>query len=607
MEESLSFQIFDSLADGVLIIGEDHIIHFNNETEKKSHGDGTGKICYEHLHGLDEPCSFCNINRVLAGETVRWERTDENGRVFDLIDTPFALADGVNCKIEISRDITSSAQTKKPDKAELKTECDALAKLVELSPDGYVLLSKNGVIRFWSRGAEKIFGCTKKEAVGHHMSFLASSKEIGEKHQRKLEEVIKKGVATYEEHRITEDNREMDLEVTATAFEYDRGPINVFVVIRDVTERNKLLHKLIQEGKKRALLATDQELLLKLIELAPDGFAMVDETGTIKFWNEGAENIFGYTTNEAIGSHMSLITGGEASKKNGEAGIKKAMEKSPAAFSGLQMTKEGKPVEIESASTTIRTGTGETRMLSVFRDVTRMLDLIKQLERKESQLRSIARENVSAQEAERQRISQELHEGVGQSLSALKINLLGMQNDICPENQGTLERAIDIVSSSLQQLREISLDLRPPMLDELGLVSTIYWMIDRFQQSSGIAAKFFPHSFTEEIPKNVDLAFFRIVQEALSNIAKHSKASRVDITLKEAGHLAHLEIHDNGKGFDPDAVFACEDLEKGIGLVSVRERAERLGGDITVESNPKSGTTIKARVPLKEEQKTNRK
>jgi two-component system NarL family sensor kinase len=230
--------------------------------------------------------------------------------------------------------------------------------------------------------------------------------------------------------------------------------------------------------------------------------------------------------------------------------------------------------------------------------------IIRELEHKEYQLQQVAQRSIDAQEEERKRISRELHDGVVQLLSALKINLVGMLDDTQNIDQSNLDKAVDIVSSSIRELRRISLDLRPPMLDELGFVSTLYWLIDRFQQSSDLQVSFFPHSFPKDSPKQIELALFRVVQEALSNVDQHAQASQVRISMRAAGPVVELNISDDGIGFDPIYVFQSEDLESGIGLVSMRERIEALGGDIQVQSAPKNGTTIQIKVPIKKSRKT---
>lgn len=234
------------------------------------------------------------------------------------------------------------------------------------------------------------------------------------------------------------------------------------------------------------------------------------------------------------------------------------------------------------------------------RDVIDKTRLLRELEQREAQLKAVSERAAESQELERQRISRELHDGIGQSLSALKLSLIGLQKTFSTESPeyGSLTRSISILSQSMAEVRKLSQDLRPPMLDELGFVSVIYWLIGKFNQTCGFEVVFTPESYPDGVPKDVEVSIFRVIQESLNNIAKHAGATQAAVALKHNAEDLTLTIWDNGRGFDPDAVLASTRADKGIGLISMRERVHALRGDIVIHSVPKGGTTITVTVPL---------
>jgi two-component system sensor histidine kinase UhpB len=207
---------------------------------------------------------------------------------------------------------------------------------------------------------------------------------------------------------------------------------------------------------------------------------------------------------------------------------------------------------------------------------------------------------IEAQENERRRISRELHDEIGQALYAIKLNLEMIEKDLpdtTPLIRGRLGEAKSLSSQTLTAMRRLSLDLRPTMLDDLGLIPTLRWYIQNFSNRLGIYSNFETTGFEEKLSPQIETAFYRIVQEALNNIAKHAQADRVEISLVKRDSRIYASIQDNGKGFDLGRVLPPESPERGFGIVGIQERVSLLGGQMDIQTKPGFGTLIHFEIP----------
>lgn len=216
------------------------------------------------------------------------------------------------------------------------------------------------------------------------------------------------------------------------------------------------------------------------------------------------------------------------------------------------------------------------------------------------QLRALSQRVLEVQEAERRRVALELHDEIGQSLTAIKINLQAHHRfkDQTPEQLNAENLAI--VEAALQQVRRLALALRPSMLDDLGLLPALRWMAEQAAARSGFVLGFSSGEFEtcERLPPALESACFRIAQEALTNIARHAQATHVKIDLAQDAHSVTLEIHDDGCGFDTKSMQSHARSGNSLGLMGMQERATLLGGDLTIESQPGHGCTVRLRCPL---------
>ena len=228
--------------------------------------------------------------------------------------------------------------------------------------------------------------------------------------------------------------------------------------------------------------------------------------------------------------------------------------------------------------------------------------LIEQIKTANLQLQELSSRLLEVQERERINIATELHDRIASSLTAVILCLRRARPVIesCdPLYRNIITSSIAMLKNAIDETRQLMNALRPPMLDEFGLIASIQWFTEQYQ---GL----YPHLTTDKkitieeslIPAHLKIIMFRIIQEAFTNIAKHSRAEVASIYLKQKENAIHLMIADDGAGFDQDAVSSNRELSRGFGILSMKERAKLSGGKLKIESARKKGTVISASWPL---------
>lgn len=242
----------------------------------------------------------------------------------------------------------------------------------------------------------------------------------------------------------------------------------------------------------------------------------------------------------------------------------------------------------------------------------KQLELSSQVEKKRlfeavsqqrEQLRALSSRLTEVQEAERKQLARELHDEMGQALTAISINLAAIKKELPPTCLDQVHERISesslLTEQTLEQIRELSLNLRPPMLDDLGLVPTLRWYIKLYTKRVNIDADFEATDFEHRLPTAMETTLYRVVQEALTNIARHARASKLCLRLQSEDSAITVTIEDDGRGFDLTRIVNSEISEKGMGLLGMQERIMLLGGKLDIQSQPGHGTKLKITIPLK--------
>jgi signal transduction histidine kinase len=210
----------------------------------------------------------------------------------------------------------------------------------------------------------------------------------------------------------------------------------------------------------------------------------------------------------------------------------------------------------------------------------------------EERYRSLSRRLLEQQEHERGVLARELHDQLGQSLVAISLSLDAIKGELSPTSRARVPETMQVIEKMIEQVQTLAFELRPSTLDDLGLVEALRNLVARHGESTGLRARFTATPADVRAPGEIETACFRIVQEALSNVARHARARHFEVTLTAQEVALEVTVRDDGVGFN------VERLRTGLGLVGMGERAEFAGGRLDIESAPGAGTTVRARFPL---------
>jgi PAS domain S-box-containing protein len=343
------------------------------------------------------------------------------------------------------------------------------------------------------------------------------------------------------------------------------------------------------------------------IERSGEVVFMTDLDGVITYVNPTFEQTYGYAYHEAVGENPRILKSGEHPQEAYEQFWKAILAGNIYAGELINKTKDGRLITAEVSVSPILDETDEIiGFLAIQRDITDRKEaeaererLFAEISESQTRLKALSSKMVQVQEDERKHIARELHDEIGQVMTAVRIDLQRIQKSSLSADLSTqLQRSLDIVEEAQQKARSLSLDLRPAMLDDLGLAATLRWFLDRQSQSLGYQVSFDDSRMTDRPPTEIENVCFRIIQEALTNVARYARASQVEVELAREANQLHITVRDNGSGFDVEQAFENAKLGESLGLLSMQERASLVGGSLAIESEPEKGTTIRAVFPL---------
>jgi signal transduction histidine kinase len=226
--------------------------------------------------------------------------------------------------------------------------------------------------------------------------------------------------------------------------------------------------------------------------------------------------------------------------------------------------------------------------------------LLAQSLRMEEQLRQLSRQVLRAQEEERKRISRELHDVIAQTLTGINVRLANLKKEAMVNTKGldgNIASTQQMVEHAVNIVHRFARELRPSVLDDLGLIPALHTYVKNLQQETGIRGSLSAFAAVEQVSGDKRTVLYRVAQEALTNVARHAKASRVEVVIQRIDRAVSMEIKDDGRGFQGDRVLPAG-RSKRLGLLGMKERLEMVGGSFAVTSVPGEGTTVRAQIPL---------
>ena len=581
---------FDGL---IYVCSRDYRVEFMNDSLIERTGyDATGELCYKAMHELDSVCPWCVNEQVFRGETVRWEvQSPKDNHWYYVVNTPIYHLNGSVSKQSMILDITNRKQME----AQLRNAHDELAQqvkertaeLVEANEElkqffqtvtDAIMLFDAGTRQFIdvNEAALSLYGYSREEFLKlRHQNITAEPENSDVSIRQTLEGKLVRIPVRYHKKK---DGTIFPVEISTSMFTLRNRKV-LCGVVRDITERKQA----------EEALRLERDNLRNIFESIEDGIYIVNQQYDIQYVNPVLVKDFG--SYKGIKCYKYFHDRDEICTwcKNQDVFAGKTVHWEWYSF------KNERTFDLIDTPMTLPDGT--IGKLEIFRDIT-------ERKRAEDLVRNLSQMLMQAQERERQMISYELHDSIAQNLSTLKIDcnlIFDDQPAISHELKVKMAKHSNLIDQTITAVRNLSYDLRPPALDEMGIVKALEIYCEEFSENSGLKVDFQSaglHSF--DMDSNTEIHIYRLVQEGLNNIRKHADATRATIKLVGASPNIILRIEDNGKGFDVKAREFALSNEKRLGLRSMKERVNLLQGQMTIQSRPMKGTKIFIKIPFKE-------
>jgi len=480
-----------------------------------------------------------------------------------------------------------------------------LAAIVDSAMDAIISVDEAQTVVLFNRAAETIFRCPRHEALGMRLERFIPER-FRAAHRAHVEHFARTGVTSRRMGDVTTlwglraDGEEFPIEASIS----QTGPAGgryYTVILRDITLRRKAET---EAERVRSALGETQRRLGAIVDSAMDAVITVDDAQNIVLLNRAAEQLFGVRREEMLGTPLDRLLPARFRAAHrahieafGRTGVtSRRMGDVTTLWALRPHSGEEFPIEASISHTSEE---GRRFYTVILRDITRRKQAEDALKASERELRALSARVLEAREEEKTRIARELHDELGQLLTALKMDL-GWLRERLPADADLAARAAEmgnLLDRTVSSTRRISADLRPLMLDDLGLADAAAWLVDDFCKRYNVACKanLAEAEALQQVSKSVATAVYRAIQEALTNIARHAHAANAWVILTVEDGAIQLEIEDDGRGIAPDDLAKA----RSFGLKGMRERITFLGGSVDIARAPRGGTRLRMRVPLR--------
>lgn len=478
---------------------------------------------------------------------------------------------------------------------ELQSVTARVSDIVESAMDAIITIDATQRVRVFNAAAEKVFGWPRDAVLGQPVDKLLP-RRFHDKHREHIERFGQTGATARRMGGQTvltglRANGE-EFPIEASISQHSEAGRKLFtVILRDISERIDA----------ETLLARSEARLRGILDSAMDAIITVDGTQHIVLFNAAAEAMFGCSRDEALGAPLAWFiperfrgVHTEHVRRFGAAGTASRRMGAQRIVTGLR--RNGGEFPIDASISQLEEHGGKYYTV-ILRDVSERVRVEDALRRSQEELRELGAAAHAAREQEKSRIARELHDELAQSLTALQMDVAWCKERV-PEGQPATSARLagmeTLLNETVAATRRIASDLRPLMLDDLGLLPAVEWLVESFTQRNGIPCELAVSNPELELPSAHATAVFRIVQESLANVGKHARASRVKVGIECNGSELTLSIRDDGAG------FSLQNPRKpnAYGLLGLRERASLLGGKASITSAPGKGTHVEVRLPV---------
>jgi PAS domain S-box-containing protein len=459
--------------------------------------------------------------------------------------------------------------------------------LVENISEVYFVCDERGIVVYGSPNFFSETGFVPEEIIGKSFLRLIASEDrarVLEFYRARVDDGTLDTTCEFQGKR--RDGRQTWVEQSTRIIRDPLGKVKEFRnVVRDITGRKDAQNELVSREKR----------FRALIEESSDVIALVDRNGIIRYTGPSVSKVLGYTPEELVGRNtFDLIHPFDLNS------IEQMLEEilnEPSKIGSAEVRikqKNGSWCWIEGVGKNLIDEPAVNAVVVNFRDIT---------ERRvaEEMLRQLPIRIINAQESERRRVARDLHDSVNQILSSVKFRMESVEEKVDRKDDALKK---DVVNAKLslekvmQEVRRISRNLRPSELDDLGVIPAVRSMCEEFEEVTKIDVELRFSRFPDKLSPEIEVTMYRIIQEALSNVAKHSGASRLTIQCTKGKSFIKIKIRDNGKGFDRHELAVNAPKYSGMGLLNMKERAAYVGGTVSIRSSPKKGMEIDAQLPV---------
>ena len=477
-----------------------------------------------------------------------------------------------------------------------------LEAIVQSAMDAIITVNDKQRIVLFNVAAEQMFGCSRSEAINQPLERFIPAR-FRDAHRAHVKRYVHTGDTSRRMglqsvlRALRADGTEFPIEASISRARVG-GQHLLTVILRDITDRTTAARELLQAREE---VRSSERHLQAIVNSAMDSIITVDVDQRIVLFNIAAEKMFGCSAAEALGSSLGrfipqpLREGHHAHverfARTGETSRRMGVRSE---LSALRADGTEFPIEASISQATVG---GQKLLTAILRDITQRTRAEKNAMRAAVELRELSLAMIEVREAERTRIARELHDELGQILTALKMDVELFSSKIPPERVDLVEHAASmnrLLDSTVATTRRISSDLRPLVLDDLGLGAAAEWLVDGLSQRASIACDLKVDPDCAELGEPHASTLFRVMQESLTNVARHARATRVTVRLSRESGDAVLTVADNGIGINPDARVK----PGSFGLRGIRERVLLLGGTLTIAPDPAGGTIVSARLPM---------